>query len=139
MTYKTAQEHRFDNLQAAFRKFVHEKGISKHGAIKAFANHVECSERFIGHLLAERKNIGEKTARKIEKALGLSKGRFDQGNMLNDILKGVKPDEESFLRNALLIYRGSPPAIRKDLSAVLDSISICLPKRKIKVVARKKR
>lgn len=139
MTYKTVQEHRFDNLQAAFRKFVRDKGIPKYGAIKAFAKHVGCTERFLGHLLAERKNIGEKTARKIEKALGFPKGRFDQGNTLNDILKSVKPDEESFLRNALLVYRSSPPAIRKDLSAVIDSISICLPKRKIKVVARRKR
>lgn len=71
----TATEHRRENLVALIHREELEGG--KRGAKKRFADKADLPPNFVSQLAAGYRQIGDATARKIEKRLGLQRGQMD--------------------------------------------------------------
>ncbi len=94
------------NLQVQFKMRPENKGLPDHGMLKRFAAFTDVSPRYYSHINNGRKNIGDKTARAIEKAFALEHGWFDRNHDEN--LNSVSTAESEFLSMALDLYRKSP-------------------------------
>jgi len=138
-------EIRYANLVSAKDRFVIVRGLRDFGSIQAFADELDMSARFLGHLLNKRKPIGGRAAREIEVALGLPHGQLDRMPSFEDKTGKLSSEESVFLLRALTMFRKSQPSLQLAISELLllltsfDSDSAGNTGKKMRVVSTKRR
>lgn len=105
-----ASEIRFKNyikLRARFRERPEEVLLPERGSLGRFATFIEVSEAYLSHVNNRRKPVGNKTAKKLEKAFELPHGWVD-----NDHDRLLESDscqaEKGFVAIAMKLYKESP-------------------------------
>jgi hypothetical protein len=136
---KSITQIRYDNFQmllAGFKEDVWRKfpGDPEKGMLRKFAKHVGLTDAYASHINCQYKGIGHATARKIEDALNLTRGWMDQdygqvaatGQQGAAAVKLVRddspPGEEQFLTTARELFRYAPDDANEALRALLSSI-----------------
>lgn len=107
------------NFVALFRQFRREHmHLPNRGMLKLFAEQTGISDRILSHVKCNRKNIGDKMARQMERGLKLRPGWMDQ---LHTGSYGMDDSEQSFMETALTIYRASPEEARQMMMEFLKT------------------
>jgi hypothetical protein len=80
-----------------------------YGALDKFGKKVGITARYLTHINARRKRIGDESCRKIEAAFGLPSGWMDVSH-ITDKSKGMPQDdkESRFVATALKCFRADP-------------------------------
>jgi hypothetical protein len=100
---------RYANYRALFAQFEERDrsdGNAPRGLLNRFGDFVGVSARYLSHVNARRKNLGERTTHAIEKAFNLPESWMD-----TDHSRGTDPSgdaEVEFTKLALQLYRESP-------------------------------
>lgn len=105
----TVTEARRANYLTLFKRFQEKNYQIGHGIVKAFAAKVGVSDAYMSHIRCGRKEVGTKTARRMEEAFGLPEGWMDQAH---DKEGPVESDEEFFVETFVSLLRGSPGEAR---------------------------
>ena len=102
---------RHNNFIKLFNDFIDSRpNAPQRGMLKAFAEHLQLSDRYLSHIKCGRKNIGSNIARAIEERLKLPHGWMDREH---DALKLPTDDREKlFLETALSLFRAQPVEAR---------------------------
>lgn len=102
---------RHNNFIKLFNDFIDSHpNAPRRGMLKAFAEHLRLSDRYLSHIKCGRKNIGNQVARAIEEQLKLPHGWMDREH---DALKLPTDDREKlFLETALSLFRAQPVEAR---------------------------
>jgi len=98
---------RHSNFIKLFNDFIdRHPDAPQRGMLKAFAEHLQLSDRYLSHIKCGRKNIGNNVARAIEERLKLPHGWMDREH---DAFKLPTDDREKlFLETALSLFRAQP-------------------------------
>ena len=104
MDVSDIRSRNFKDLYAKFKQ--DHADLPDHGMIKAFAEHLGMSQAYLSHLHTLRKNIGARTARKIEAQLSLPAGYMD--SLHTNKAFNASAAEKEYLHTALALYRASP-------------------------------
>ncbi len=126
MDIATIRLHNLKTLIERHRQRPEQARLPRHGQLTRFATSAAANPRYLGHLLARRKNIGDMTARDLETKLGLAFGWMDQvhqtapaaGGRGDDSLDSLSPDEAQLLRSVLKLFRRDPLAVQGALLAM---------------------
>lgn len=110
---------RHKNFMKLFEDFIGKHpNESRRGMLKAFAQRLDLSERYLSHIKCNRKNIGANLARTIEDRLRLPHGWMDQEHPL--FAMPVNDKEKLFVATALTLFRAQPNEARKTLMHLFE-------------------
>ena len=105
---------RHRNFMKLFHDFMNRyPNEPRRGMLKAFAEHLQLSERYLSHIKCNRKNIGANLARLIEKRLRLPHGWMDREHDPHTMPLDDK--EKIFVATALAFFRAHPTEARDSL------------------------
>ena len=105
---------RYGNFMKLFNDFINKHPDDpRHGMLKAFAQRLDLSERYLSHIKCNRKNIGANLARTIENRLHLPHGWMDREHDLH--IMPINDKEKLFLATALAFFRTQPTEARESL------------------------
>jgi len=102
---------RHSNFKRLFNDFIDKHPEApQRGMLKAFAQQLNLSDRYLSHIKCGRKNIGNSVARTIEERLKLPHGWMDREH---DALNLPIDDKEKlFVETALSLFRAQPSEAR---------------------------
>jgi transcriptional regulator with XRE-family HTH domain len=102
---------RHSNFTRLFNDFIDRRPDSpRRGMLKAFAEKLDLSDRYLSHIKCGRKNIGNSVARGIEEKLNLPHGWMDREH---DVLNlPIDEREKLFVETALSLFRAQPNEAR---------------------------
>lgn len=110
MTMNSAQI-RHSNFIKLFNDFIDKHpNAPQRGMLKAFAEHLQLSDRYLSHIKCGRKNIGNHVARAIEERLKLPHGWMDREHGALNL--PVDDREKLFIETALSLFRAQPNETR---------------------------
>lgn len=105
---------RHRNFMKLFNDFINKHPEEpRRGMLKAFANRLQLSERYLSHIKCNRKNIGANLARTIEKRLRLTHGWMDREH--DTYTMPLDDREKLFIATALAFFRTHPIEARERL------------------------
>lgn len=105
---------RYRNFMKLFKDFMlKHPDEPQRGMLKAFAQRLGLSERYLSHIKCNRKNIGANLARTIETRLRLPHGWMDREHDLHTM--PVDDREKLFVATALSLFRAQPNEARDTL------------------------
>ncbi len=105
---------RYRNFMKLFNDFISKHSDeARHGMLKAFAQRLDLSERYLSHIKCNRKNIGANLARTIEGRLRLPHGWMDREHDLYTM--PIDDKEKLFVATALAFFRAQPTEARESL------------------------
>lgn len=101
---------RYNQLLREFMQRPDQSMLPNHGLLQRFAQGCGVSARYLSHINNGRKNIGDATARQLEKGNGKPFGWLDHENDLPVVtLESDTSDTETeMLATALKLFRASP-------------------------------
>lgn len=106
---------RHRNFMKLFNDFMNKHPDEpRRGMLKAFANRLQLSERYLSHIKCNRKNIGANLARTIEKRLRLTHGWMDREHDTSYTMP-LDDKEKLFIATALAFFRTHPVEARERL------------------------
>lgn len=117
----TVTQARQENFVLLFRQF-REKHAERpdRGMLKAFAEEIGMSDRYLSHVKCGRKAIGHAVARQMEEALKLPEGWMDRRHAE---IEPTGSDERLFMETMIALFRAAPgDARRLMLEAVKDRL-----------------
>jgi len=102
----TVSQARQENFLALFRGFRQEHAhLPDRGMLKAFAEKLGLSAKYLSHVKCGRKAIGHAVARQIEEALLLKEGWMDRRHTESE---PVTNSERLLIEAMLTLHRGAP-------------------------------
>lgn len=107
---------RFSNYQALFRQFVEDEqaqGIDDRGTLARFGAKCGIGHKYMSHINSRRKNIGDKSARAMEKAFRKPHGWLDVDHAAGT--KHASEETQAFVDLCTAFYLRLPDRARLDL------------------------
>lgn len=101
----------YNALMREFRDRPEEANLPKHGLLRRFGAHAGLSSAYLSQINVGHKNIGDTTARRMEKAFGRPHGWLDNDHSKEDTQARTSAEQE-FLAIALRMYRKDPIALQ---------------------------
>jgi len=112
---------RYTNFASIFAKFKMEHAdLPDHGMLKAFAEELGMSQAYLSHIHTQRKNIGARTARNIERGLNLPVGYMDSLPTTRPV--SATAQEKAFIQSCLTMYRQDPLKAQSVVLGELDNL-----------------
>ena len=119
MTDVTVTEARMANFLDLYRKFREGRATEPDkGMLKAFAELVGVSDRYLSHVKCGRRAIGHALARKLEEAFKLPEGWLDR---LHPETEPTGATEREFIEVMMALFRASPDSARRMMIEALKA------------------
>ena len=123
----TVTEIRYRNFAILYDEFCDSvfklnPGAPMKGMLKAFAEQMGMSDRYLSHVKCNRKPVGHTVARKIEAGCGKPVGWMDVDHdaLANSLAVGAKSQRErEFVQMAMEIYKANPEGAQAAMTRML--------------------